>query len=60
MIKNAYTLLIICEGENTEPYYFQGIKDKILTGNVWAEDISISIRPEPKPSDGDENTQPRP
>jgi RloB-like protein len=46
--KQAHTILIICEGENTEPSYFQGIKDKILEEAIWTEGVAITILPEPK------------
>lgn len=43
------TLLIICEGENTEPYYFNAIRDVII--NEAIQEITISIIPEPKLDD---------
>jgi len=49
----TYSFLIICEGENTEPSFFNSIKDRIIDGIyplTWLENknISITIRPEPK------------
>jgi hypothetical protein len=45
--QSRYTLLIICEGKNTEPYFFNAIRDRILEGKYLAnEDIAIHIRPE--------------
>lgn len=45
------TVLIICEGEKTEPYFFQSIIDEI--GDA---DIKYTIFPEPKLEE-DENTE---
>lgn len=44
--QSKYTLLIICEGKNTEPYFFHSIRDRILEGKYLNEDIEIHIRPE--------------
>jgi hypothetical protein len=44
--QSKYTLLIICEGKNTEPYFFDSIRDRILEGKYLTEDIEIHIRPE--------------
>lgn len=45
--QSKYTLLIICEGKNTEPYFFNSIRDRILDGKYLInEDIAIHIRPE--------------
>ena len=49
----TYSFLIICEGENTEPSFFNSIKDRIIDGIyqlTWLENknVSITIRPEPK------------
>lgn len=46
-----YTLLIICEGENTEPQFFRSIRDRIMEGRYPVEDMRITIRPEPKPDE---------
>jgi hypothetical protein len=45
-----YTILIICEGEKTEPLFFQSINDGLLKGN-YDNDIRngyAKIVPEPK------------
>ncbi len=39
------TILIVCEGEGSEPSYFNHIKDILLKENL---DISITIKPKPK------------
>lgn len=39
------TILIVCEGEGTEPDYFNELRDLLLTNKV---DVSIEIRPRPK------------
>lgn len=45
--QSKYTLLIICEGKNTEPYLFNSIRDRILEGKYLInEDIQVHIRPE--------------
>lgn len=44
--QSKYTLLIICEGKNTEPYFFNSIRDRIIEGNYLNEEIEIQIRPE--------------
>lgn len=49
--QSKYTLLIICEGKNTEPYLFDSIRDRILEGNYLTEDIEIHIRPEMEEED---------
>ena len=53
-----YTILIICEGTNSEPNYFKGIKEHIINDNIWPEGVSIDIRPKPpleKEMDGIDN-----
>jgi len=49
-----YSILIICEGSNTEPNYFKGIKEEIITNEVWTEGVSIEIRPTPKLEEDDD------
>lgn len=44
--QSKHTLLIICEGKNTEPYFFNSIRDRILEGKYLTEDIQMHIRPE--------------
>jgi len=45
--KTVHTILIICEGTNTEPNYFKGIKEDVISQNIWTEGIAIDIRPKP-------------
>ncbi len=46
MRKDNYTLLIVCEGENTERAYFQSISDLAQNNSVvWTEGINITISP---------------
>lgn len=49
MRNSSYSLLIICEGRNTEPLFFNAIKQEIKKGsyNIDIPDMSIEIRPEP-------------
>lgn len=47
MAKTNYTILLICEGENTEPLIFNSIRDRIY-GGEYAIDAKIKIVPEPK------------
>lgn len=49
--KAGYTILLVCEGENTEPYYFQGIRDLVEQDDIWIDPVKITIRPEPKHED---------
>jgi hypothetical protein len=43
-----YSLLIICEGDKTEPTFFASIRDQILLGHYLQKKIAVSIQPEPK------------
>jgi len=44
-----HTLLIVCEGENTEPSYFESIRDIVQSDNTyWTEGITIRVSPKPK------------
>jgi len=45
--KSKYSILIICEGENTEPLFFGAIRDEIKNGTYEIGDVEITIRPEP-------------
>jgi hypothetical protein len=46
MRKSAYTILIICEGENTERLFFNSIKDLIIS-HFYEIGAKVTIRPEP-------------
>lgn len=46
-----HTILIKCEGENTEPNFFKSIRDSVLSKEYDIGDVKINIKPEPK-SDG--------
>lgn len=48
-----YTILIICEGENTEPLFFSSIRDALLSKEYDIGEVNINIRPEPKSDDTD-------
>jgi hypothetical protein len=52
------TLLIVCEGKNTEPIYFGILKDKAIEEGVWG---NIVIVPEPPKLDvaDTENEKPK-
>ncbi len=58
MRASKYTILIICEGRNTEPLFYNSIKDLIIDGvyDIGIENCAITIRPEPKVEEG-ENTE---
>lgn len=46
--KPKYSILIVCEGTNTEPNYFKGIREEVMKDeNIWTEGVSISIKPKP-------------
>jgi hypothetical protein len=51
--KTKYNLLLVCEGENTEPNYFQRIKEQVLSENIWTEGVAITISPKPNLDDAD-------
>lgn len=45
--QSDYTVLIVCEGENTEPHFFNAIRDRILQKRYPVGEIVITIHPEP-------------
>lgn len=48
-----YSILIICEGEKTEPLYLGDIRDEVCSNNIWQDGVNIKISKEPlidKPS----------
>ncbi|MFO0321121.1 MAG: RloB family protein [Bacteroidota bacterium] len=47
MSKSKYSILIICEGKNTEPHFFNSIRDEIINKKYDIGNCSIRIRPEP-------------
>lgn len=47
MKNSIYSILIICEGEKTEPLFFNSIRDKIIDKIYDIGDVSIRLRPEP-------------
>ncbi|MDR0864547.1 MAG: RloB family protein [Candidatus Symbiothrix sp.] len=50
-----YNILIICEGTNTEPLFFNSIRDRIIDKVFDIEDVVINILPKPKiEGEGDE------
>jgi len=48
MAKSKYSILIICEGKNTEPYFFNSIRDEIINKKYDIDDCVITVRPEVK------------
>ena len=52
MKESKHTILIICEGESTEPLFFNSIKDEILSGTYDINAV-INIRPEPREEDSE-------
>lgn len=52
MSKN-YTILIVCEGQNTEPNFFKSIRDKIIDKEYDIGDVKITISPIPKNDDNE-------
>lgn len=40
-----YNILIVCEGAQTEPNYFRGIREEVIRTGVWPEKVNIQIRP---------------
>lgn len=55
MEKTKHTILIICEGESTEPKFFNSIRDAILSKDYNIGDVQIKIMPEPKSDDIENN-----
>ncbi len=53
-----YTILIICEGEKTEPLFFNSIRDELIDGkyNNNIRKITLKIAPEPHPEDENETS----
>ena len=49
--QSQYTVLIICEGKNTEPFFFDAIRDRVMQGRYPVGDISITLHPEPAESE---------
>ncbi|XVJ66875.1 MAG: RloB domain-containing protein [Lacibacter sp.] len=43
-----YSILIVCEGENTEPKYFESIYTKIIEEGIWGDKFNVVIIPKPK------------
>lgn len=57
MMRNSeYSILIICEGEKTEPLFFNSIRDRIIDKTYDVGDIKITIRPEPEVEDEKEKS----
>ena len=50
-------ILIVCEGENTEPLYFHFLRTAALEAGVWQ---NIEIKPKPKIDDDDQPPEPSP
>lgn len=55
--QSQYTLLIICEGKNTEPNFFSSIRDRLMDGRYPVEEMAITIRPEPISDDDSDETE---
>jgi hypothetical protein len=61
MSKSKYSILIICEGSNTEPNFFSSLRDEIINGTYKLDnDPVINILPEPKVSEEPSEQQPSP
>ena len=56
MRKSKYSILIICEGEKTEPLFFNSIRDRIIDKRYDIGDVKITIRPEPEVEDEKEES----
>jgi hypothetical protein len=55
--KTKYSILIVCEGTNTEPNYFQGIREEVMRNeSIWTEGVSIVIKPKPPLEDEEEDS----
>jgi hypothetical protein len=50
-------ILIVCEGENTEPLYFHFLRTAALEVGIWQ---NIEIKPKPKIDDDDQPSEPSP
>jgi hypothetical protein len=52
---SKYSILIICEGQNTEPHFFGSIRNEILDKNFDIGDVKITILPEPMVEDEEDD-----
>jgi hypothetical protein len=50
---SKYSILIICEGEKTEPQFFDSIRDAVINGIYYIGDVRIKIKPEPEEDEED-------
>ncbi len=55
-----YNILIVCEGTNTEPNYFRGIREAIQSDTSKPIDFYIEISPKPPLDKEDTNTSEKP
>lgn len=58
MTTSKHTILIICEGENTEPLFFNAIRDAIIEGHYHLQEVEITIKPEPVLARTDDEKEP--
>ena len=54
MKNSEYSILIICEGEKTEPFFFNSIRDLIIDEAYQIGNVEITIRPNPSTEDNEE------
>jgi hypothetical protein len=55
--KSKYSILIICEGQNTEPHFFGSIRNEILDKTFDIGEVEITILPEPIVDENDEEEE---
>jgi hypothetical protein len=54
----GYSIVIICEGENTEPLYFGSIANKIKEEGLWGNYFNLTILPKPREEDNNDDLHP--
>lgn len=55
--KSKYSILIICEGQNTEPHFLGSIRDEIIDKTFDIGEVEITILPEPIVEENDEEEE---
>lgn len=51
-----YTILLICEGKNTEPLYFSSIRKVIHEKELWPQGFNLIIIPKPTDEETEDHT----
>lgn len=57
---SPHTILIVCEGSKTEPFYFNGLKHEAEASGIYPYGLEITIDPTPQEEDDTTITVPNP